>query len=139
MGYSTTFNGELRFTKEATASQLAALKGMLGEDCREHPEWEAPDLYYVDLEFNGDFTGLIWNGAEKTYGLDKVVNVIITEMRKRWPDFGLEGVMAAQGESVEDRWTLSIGEDGMASKIKVALTGKVVTCPHCQHRFALEG
>ena len=50
MGYTTNFKGELKFTKELKASELAKLSSMLGEDCREHPEWdyEGP-LYYIDL------------------------------------------------------------------------------------------
>lgn len=139
MGYSTKFSGELKFTVEPTASQLAALKSMCGEDCREHPEWNATGIYYIDLELTDDFSGLRWNGAEKTYYLDKLVNVVICEMRKKWPDFGLSGALEAQGEDVEDRWALSIGEDGFAYKTPIALTGKVVTCPHCGDRFALEG
>lgn len=138
MGYSTNFKGELHFTREATASQLAALKAMCGEDCRDHPEWGTKDLYYLDLELNDDFTGIRWDGSEKTYDLDKLVNVVLTEMRKKWPDFGLTGTLSAQGEDVEDRWALTIGEDGMAHKLPLAPTGTIVTCPHCHGRFELE-
>lgn len=138
MGYSTDFKGELRFVNEPTASQLVALKNMCGEDCREHPEWGTDGLYYIDLELTDDFTGLRWNGAEKTYDLDKLVNVVIIEMRKRWPDFALTGALAAQGEEVTDRWALVIGETGLAEKRKVAVTGAIVTCPECACRFVLE-
>lgn len=138
MGYSTNFTGELKFTAEATAPQLAALKAMMGEDCREHPEWNAPDLHYIDLELTDDFTGIKWNGAEKTYDLEKLVNVVIRVMREKWPQFGLTGSLGAQGEDAEDRWALQIGEDGLARKVKLAMTGKIVTCPHCDGRFALE-
>jgi hypothetical protein len=139
MGYNTNFKGELRFTKELTASQLAALSSMLGEDCRDHPEWGAgKNLYYIDLELTKDFGGLKWNGAEKTYELEKLVNVVITQMRKQWPDFGLTGSMAAQGEEISDRWALVIGEDGFAHKQPIAMTGEIVECPHCGEKFALE-
>lgn len=138
MGYSTNFTGELKFTADATAPQLAALKAMMGEDCRDHPEWKAPGLYYVDLELTDDFTGIKWNGAEKTYGLEDIVNLVLRVMREKWPAFGLVGALCAQGEDVEDRWALTMGEDGLAHKVKVALTGKIVTCPHCEQRFALE-
>lgn len=40
MGYSTEFKGELKFTTELTASQLAEVKKFLSEDCRSHSEWE---------------------------------------------------------------------------------------------------
>ena len=138
MGYSTNFTGELKFTTEATARQLAALKAMMGEDCREHPEWGAPGLYYIDLELTDDFTGIKWNGAEKTYDLEKLVNVVVRVMREKWPQFGLAGSLGAQGEDVADRWALQMGADGLAHKVKVAMTGKIVTCPHCSERFALE-
>lgn len=139
MGYSTNFQGELRFTSEPTASQLAELKAMCDEDCREHPEWETTGLSYIDLELTDDFSGLRWNGAEKTYNLDKIVNVVICEMRKKWPNFGLNGTMLAQGECIEDRWALTIGEDGLAHKMPIAPTGKIVTCPHCGEKITLEG
>lgn len=139
MGYSTEFKGELRFVAEPTASQLAALKKMFGEDCRDHPEWEASGLYYVDLELTDDFSGIRWNGAEKTYGLEKIVNVVLAQMRKQWPDFGLAGVLSAQGEDAEDRWALAIGADGLAHKQKLAITGQRITCPHCDGIFILEG
>lgn len=138
MGYSTNFDGELRFTNELAASQLATLKAMCGEDCREHPEWDAKGLYYIDLELTDDFSGVRWNGAEKTYDLEKLVNVVLVEMRKKWPAFGLVGTLSAQGEDVEDRWALTIGEDGIAYKMKLAVTGKIITCPHCDGRFELE-
>lgn len=138
MGYSTTFTGELRFTSEPTAKQLAALKAMFGEDCRDHPEWGTTDLYYIDLEFTDDFTGLRWNGAEKTYDLDKLVNVVLHEMRKQWPDFGLTGALMAQGEDVDDRWALTIGDDELAHRTPVVVTGKIVRCPCCGERFELE-
>lgn len=139
MGYSTEFKGTLRFVNEPTASQLAALKAMCGEDCRDHPEWGANGLYCIDLELEDDFSGLHWDGTEKTYQMEKLVNVVITEMRKKWPDFALEGTLAAQGEDVEDRWALAIGPDGMAEKKPLAVTGQIVTCPHCDGRFVLEG
>lgn len=138
MGYSTDFKGELRFVGEPTAKQLAKLNSMFGEDCRDHPEWDAPGLYYVDLELNDDFTAIRWNGAEKTYSLEKIVNVVLREMRKEWPDFALTGTLIAQGERIEDRWALHIGEDGLAHKQEIAVTGTRVTCPDCGHKFLLE-
>lgn len=137
MGYTTTFEGVLRFKQEPTIKQLSALAALFEEDCREHPEWDAPGLYAIDLKMAADFAGIEWNGMEKTYDLDKLVNVVIRQMRKTWPDFGLEGSMLAQGEDLDDRWVLTIGEDGFAQKQKVALTGKRMTCPHCGKDFLL--
>lgn len=139
MGYSTQFTGRLNLVHPATPEQREALREMFGEDCRDHPEWEAPGLYYIDLQLTADGQGIQWDGAEKTYDLDQLVNVVLREMRKRWPAFGLEGSMTAQGDEVSDRWSLAIGPDGMAHKLPLASTGCVVTCPHCQECFSLEG
>ena len=138
MGYTTKFTGELKFTREMTAPQLAALIAMLGEDCREHPEWNATDLYQIDLELNGQLDGLRWNGMEKTYFMYKLVNVVIRVMREKWPDFGLTGGLQAQGEEVGDRWMLFIGEDGWAKQLKHVPTGKTIRCPLCDETFSLE-
>lgn len=137
MGYTTEFKGELKFTKELTATQLAELASMLGQDCRQHPEWGTKDLYYIDLELTKDFSGIKWDGSEKTYGLENLVNVVIHQMRKKWPDFGLSGSLLAQGEEIGDIWQLTIGDDGLAKKVPVALAGRIVTCPHCDERFLL--
>jgi len=137
MGYNTNFTGELKFTKELTASQLAKLKTFLGEDCRDHPEWGDTSLTYIDLDFNDDFTGLTWDGSEKTYDLTEKVNLLIEQMRKDVPDFNLDGILLAQGEEFEDRWLLKM-ENGKAYERKVKLNGTKTKCPHCGETFILE-
>lgn len=142
MGYSTNFVGELKFASEPTASQLAALNAILGQDVREHKEWSVPDssyVNYIDLELLPDFTGLKWSGAEKTYGLEESVNIVTREMRKVWPEFRLIGQLNAQGEDFEDRWTLQVDDEGYATKQPVVIEGKRVTCPHCDGKFIVEG
>lgn len=140
MGYSTDFKGELKFTQEPTAPQLAKLKSMFGEDFREHPEWPRdPKWYvnYIDLEFTDDFTGIRWNGAEKTSELDHVVEAVIQEMRKTWPDWGLTGTMLAQGEDIEDRWELRVNGDKV-QHVDIPIGGTKIRCPHCEREFVLE-
>jgi hypothetical protein len=143
MGYSTDFEGTLTFAHEATAPQLAALNAMFEEDCRDHPEWQqetgkyGQSLYYIALKLADDFSGIQWNGWEKTGDMDLLVNVVTNEMRKTWPDFTLTGELMAQGEDIEDRWRLYIDESGMAQREELALVGKLVTCPLCEGRFLL--
>ncbi len=43
-------------------------------------------------------------------------------MRREFPDFGLSGVISAQGSEVGDLWELFIAEDGLARKRKLFLT-----------------
>ena len=141
MGYDTKFNGVLRFTHEPTAEQLAALNAMFGEDARDHPEWRAhggDGLAYIDLALSRDFGGIQWDDAtEKTRDLPECVNMVIGVMRQRWPEFGLSGKLSAQGEVLEDRWELTIGDDGWASRVDTPPTGAFVTCPHCRLRFVV--
>jgi len=137
MGYSTQFTGELKFNEELLASDLAFVKSFFGEDVREHPEWGIKDLYYMDLTFNNDMSGVKWDGSEKTYGMVEQVNLIAREMQKRRPNFHFVGTLNAQGEDAEDRWTLVINTEGIAEKIKVAIAGPVAECPHCGGRVVV--
>ena len=138
MGYSTVFEGRLKFLTPPTSEQLRALDGIMTEDCRDHPEWDAPNLYYVDLKVCADGLGLEWDGSEKTYGLDGCVNVLLTQMRKTWPDFGLEGEMRAYGDAPDDHWILAI-KDGIACRVPATLQpqAQTVRCPHCSEEFTL--
>lgn len=138
MGYNTDFKGRLEIVHPLTEEQITHLDTILDEDCRDHPEWETDGLYYVDLVLSSNAKYLEWNGAEKTYDLDQLVNVVITQMRKKWPEFSLSGEMFAQGENFDDRWILRIEEDGFAHKIRIKFAGKTTTCPHCGEKFSTE-
>lgn len=125
MGYHTEFSGSLKFIKRLTTQQLSHLKNFLRQDCREHPEWNAPGLTYIDLALLPDNSGMQWDGSEKTYNMPDLVNVVITQMRMKFPDFGLSGVMTAQGSDVGDCWELYISDDGFAKKRKLYLTAQL--------------
>lgn len=144
MGYSTKFTGILLFTNPLTIPQLKRLENILDTDLRDLDEETKlrlnilTDLSYVDLRIDKDYTGLEWDGAEKTYDLDEIVNVLLRYMQEIFPDFGLKGKLFAQGEDIEDRWWLNINESGRAEKIIIEMTGKKITCPHCEEEFYLE-
>jgi len=155
MGYSTDFTGVLKFNQDILGRDIAYMQKIFGEDCRDHHEWrEAYEslpfydtennyggisggggLTYMDFEMNDDYDGIQWNGKEKTYDLVDKINLFIALMRVRIPDFGLEGILSAQGEEFDDRWQLFIDEDGWAKRRKLIPEGEVVTCPHCENRF----
>ena len=135
MGYNTDFSGELKFTQTFTVPQLIALEKIIGEDCRDHPEWGEKEASYIQLVLTDDKSGLEWDGGEKTYHMVEAVNVVIREMRKQWPDFGLSGELLAQGEEFGDLWKLSIGADGFAYKTEMTVTNGSVQCPECDHVF----
>lgn len=128
MGYNTDFYGELAFVTPPTPEQIEALDAFLGDggaDIREHPEWEpekykgteqfARDLAYFNLERTE--TGLQWDGEEKSYNMVENVNLILGNMRKRWPEFGLTGSMEAHGEEYGDVWLVEIQGDGWAHEV----------------------
>lgn len=136
MGYSTRFEGTLKFAHKITVEELQALQGILGEDCRDHPEWgqQAQGLYYIDLELTKDFSGLKWNEAEKAYDMVQIVNLVTTLLRKVNPEFRLTGALKASGDDAGDIWQLTMTEAGVAIEEKLVAVG-IVTCPSCEHRF----
>lgn len=134
MGYNTQFNGELKFNSDLTGKQLAKIKSFLDEDCRDHPEWGREDLTYIDLQFLDDFSGLKWNGAEKTYDLADKINVIIDEMKKEFPDFSLSGKLLAKGEDIDNNYWIEI-VDGHAVNIPIDIIHNTIICPHCGKKF----
>jgi hypothetical protein len=141
MSYRTQFEGALQFLYPPTPEQLTVLGEIFGEDIREHPEWAKyrGEFYWIDLALTKDATGIQMDYERdgSNYSLHQQVNLVLEEMRKRWPDFGLEGEMLAQGEDIHDRWVLRI-VDGKAERIELALSGQTVTCPHCDGEIELE-
>lgn len=137
MGYTTQFEGRLDFTSEPTLAQVRHLKGMFGADCRDHPEWNPPKYAgYIDLRLTDDMLGIEWDDeTEKCSDMADLLNVVIDQTRKHWPDFGLKGSLIAQGEDLDDRYLVVIGEDGRATRQKIVPTGTKVTCPECGHNF----
>lgn len=137
MGYNTQFRGKLSFTKGTTVAALSKLNRFLGEDCRDHPEWGAKHLTYIDLKLTSDFSGIEWDGSEKTYDLCEKINLVIDKMREEYPNFGLEGELLAQGEDFEDRWMLKI-KNGKAIRVDVTIIGQKCECPSCGYQFIME-
>jgi len=70
---------------------------------RYHPEWNARHIRSIGLKFSKDGSGLMWNGAEKTADLNRIVQFVLDFMRVKYPDFGLNGKILAQGADIEDR------------------------------------
>lgn len=101
MGYNTQYRGTLEFTKPLTIDELNHLETILDEDVRSHPEWtDIPkrECYYIDLELAPKKTGLKYNGSEKSYGMHHQLQVVLNEMRKQFPEFGLKGTLKAKDE-----------------------------------------
>lgn len=146
MGYSTDFDGILKFKSTITGEQLAYLKSFLGKDRRDigldgdevYQNGKYGDYWYhIDYKISDDFSGIEHDGSEKSYQMEHIANFIIDKMKGKHPYFGLTGQLLAQGEEYDDRWFLRIVED-RAVKVDIPMLGDKVSCPHCKVEFVLE-
>lgn len=142
MGYNTKYDGQLRFAHVVTVRQIALLNQVLGESAidlaKQLGKPRSDEYGYIDLELAPDLSALKWSGSEKTYFLDKSINLVIDYLRKHTGDFRLSGSMTAQGEDVSDRRELFIDDDGYAHERKIAPVGAVIICPECSHKFIID-
>ena len=144
MGYTTTFQGALKFTKELTMPELRHLQRVLGKDARSGLPADAVKfidkawlLDYIDLKVAPGYDGVCWNGQEKSYRMEYQVAFVLAYMRATYPDFGLSGYMDAQGEDIDDRWQLVI-QDGQPVVVQKSPKGRKVRCPHCETEFYID-
>lgn len=140
MGYSTDFDGILKFNNPLSVEQDAFLRTICSgemEDVDKHPEWSRPANYhgYIQLVISKDQSGIEWDGNEKFYDAVDAVNTVIMTMQDKFPEFGLEGSLLAQGEEVRDRWYLVIS-NGLAERREIDI-GSLYKCPHCREDFPL--
>lgn len=138
MGYNTQFSGTLLFPPEMTIREVLRVQRFLGEDCREHPEWGDTELTWIDLSLTGDASGLEWNGGEKSYNMEEKIELIINNMRKDFPDFYLNGILAAQGEEIDDRYKIIVNANGVFKATLLSETEGMITCPERLHKFSNE-
>ena len=144
MSYKISYTGELSIVGEVTLPLLKELNSILGEDCRDHPEWVVPrDLYYIDLALTQDMTGLCMDkDVEYTTDIDKQVHTVIQLMQKKFPDFNLRGSLQGQGREPEDKTLVYMNKDGTTVNEKTLDTlieGETITCPSCNYCFCFEG
>jgi hypothetical protein len=139
MGYNIDYYGELKFTRELKASELAYLQTVLREDYREHPEWGDifPDLTYIDLEILKDFSGVRWSGSEGTHNLQDAIELVIALMNSKFTRFGLIGIVEVQGEDHDDQYNICV--DGLIVEVQdMIVVGKTIICPHCYEKITLD-
>jgi len=143
MGYSTNFKGVLKFKDEPTGKQLARLDRVLSKDRRDLNDIDVEKYmdnddenywHHIDLEITKEYDGIQWNGSEKTYELQRIVNWVTRFMREEYPNFELLGELSAQGEEYDDRWSLVMNK-GWASKVDVGLIAKEFECPCCNEKI----
>ena len=131
MGYTTKFEGVLKFKSNVTVAELKAVKSVIG---RTHADYAG----YIQLKIADDLSGIKWDGTEKFYHSVDAVNFVIGKVREEFPTFNLHGELQAQGEEGSDRWIMRM-VDGRAEKVELRSTGVEATCPDCAHTFYVGG
>lgn len=142
MGYTTEFEGILKFTRPLTAEQELYLQTICSgdlEDPDDHPDWIKPkgNLSYIQYVIAPDKSGIQWDENEKFYYAENACNLVILTMQAKFPDFGLEGSLRAQGEEIGDIWDLAI-VNGVAVRRELPKPEDTITCPHCNEDFLLK-
>ncbi len=139
MGYRTEFKGQLKFTTEMTTKQLAQLNRYLSHDntTDDYSSYFGHPIGCIDLELTEDFSGIQWDGAEKTYYMEEMIQFLIMKMDYYCKGFGLSGEFECQGEEVDDRYLLKIAGNKV-EKINILPSGVKCECPRCGEIFRQE-
>jgi len=141
MGYTTEFEGVLKFTRELTGRELASINKVLNnsnemdQDMRKFEHRHM--ISYIDLQLTDDFQGVEWNGAEKTYCMHEMIGFVSLKLEQLSPPCSFVGELLCQGEDVEDRYILKVTGDKV-KKIKIELSGIKCECPDCGAIFRQE-
>lgn len=105
MGYNTDFEGEITVTPALTAAEYAVMRKLTTERHEDNSMYggrgEAPG-YYCDWEFSVDGTRLYWNGGEKSYEMDKWLELLVRKL----PGHEFHGTVVARGEEFNDMWKM---------------------------------
>lgn len=134
MSYLSRYSGVLKFAQPIDPAQLLTLEGILGEDARNHPEWNEtlgvvdPERYvsFVDLTIEADRSGLevysTADGASTGEDVTRLVNLVTALMAKKFHGWHLRGHLDAVTEEGQPFFVKLDEEDGFAR----AVAAKVV-------------
>lgn len=136
MGYTTQFDGELKFTKLLSPEKLCQIDHLICNLREDHIVYKNKSFYF-QLELSESKTGVVWDGGEKCYYMELAVEYFLKELKKIDPDLSLSGDFLAQGEEAQDRWYLVVEKDEVNIR-EVMRTGTIQKCPCCQHEFIVE-
>jgi len=106
MSYQVDYEGQLKIINPSV-KVIAKLQMLCGADL-----WEMgydTDCRYLDLELAEGMEHLKHDGSEKSYEMGQQIQALLTEMRKDFPEFKLEGCL-----EVEDEFggSYKVGGDG---------------------------
>ena len=126
MGYTTFFNGEIKFDRTLSSEEAKLFDDVLGEDVRN--TWlkkfdnSKYGVSYIDWQLNDDHTGILHDGSEKSYEVEDQVRIIIAAVNslgtvKDIPPIIFNGIVKASGEEPGDVWALKV-ENSIVSRIE---------------------
>ncbi len=142
MGYSTSFHGVLKFTCPMDIEKLTYLGQFLDcADPNDYPDWIIPNpnrVGYIQFRVSKDYSGIEWDGSEKFYYAPEAVELVLANMQAKYPEFGLEGSLEAQGEAISDRWTLVVENNVVKHITYVNPYGREICCPNCRKKFIID-
>ena len=139
MGYNTNFEGYLLFNRKLTLEEIEVVLEVLeSEDYIRSGTF--PYISRLDLMMDREYTGIQWDGMEKTKYLPEKINHFIKVIKGQIADFSLTGTMLAQGEDLNDRWAIIMDKNGVAREVKIVLgkEDKPLCCPSCKTEILVE-
>lgn len=101
MGYNTSFSGIIKFNKAMSVERAAELT----QFCQERHEGEQWPSIHCDWELTGDLNGLRWNGSEKSYSMDRWLQLLINHFCLV-EGIICNGIVEAYGEDFGDLWRI---------------------------------
>lgn len=141
MGYTTSFEGVFKFSRELTLSEYHLLEDLADYDSDASSKAMSklasthPDAY-DQWQPTRDGWGLEWNGAEKFYEYVAWLEWLVKYFFEP-RDIVVNGTLTYQGEEIGDVGQLEVS-DNVVKQIKLDVEG-ILECPNCGHRFKSGG
>jgi len=133
--------GKFYFSRDLLLQEFKYLKEMLGEDCRDHPEWlSAPEATHIDFQVSEDYTGIEHDGSEKTHHIMENLALIENRMQQIDPEFYLHGEMTISDPDYPREYykvSKHKGDDEFHWDTG-SIGGHWIECPNCEEEFLYE-
>ena len=142
MGYSTSFDGRINFSRPLTVPEFRQLERLANYNSHDDGYYKEftdtpetiPDAY-LQWQPTEDGEGLEWNGGEKFYDYVHWLRWLIKHYFKP-RDIVLNGQIQWQGEETGDVGIIKVVDDKVTTQ-KLVPVG-TVECPNCGHHFVPE-
>lgn len=133
MGYTTSFEGKVDFSRPLAVPEFNQLKELANYDQALYNKYspEHPDSYN-QWEPSEDGMSLRWNGGEKFYDyVDWLEWLVKNYFKPR--SIELNGTFRYQGEEIGDVGRIEV-KDSSVKLVRLEPSG-IVECPNCGERF----